>query len=234
MLGPRSIDGGRASLQHQRSTKLLINRFESLSEHKPASRVPVTPPTKSSLRAPKQLVESKKEKSPIRQSLRNLFAVLKKSSGLRVSKHKLEDTKPIQEPKALSGDDPFVISTKTYPVPQLTGSLFYLARSETSTASSCVLPVWTFCSAVLEGDTVHLTWPRTPSIHSVFLKHCTDVRSRTLDELDPEERALLPGDVSKDLKVFEILFDGRAGKEPGEKFATTSVRERARWVSAIW
>ncbi|KAJ7346568.1 hypothetical protein DFH08DRAFT_1080588 [Mycena albidolilacea] len=234
MLGPRSIDGGCASLQHQRSTKLLINRFESLSEHGPASRVSVTPPTKSSLRAPKQLVESKKEKSPIRQSLRNLFAVLKKSSGLRVSKHKLEDTKSIQEPTALSGDDPFVISTKTYPVSQLAGSLFYLAWSETSPASSCVLPVWTFCSAVLEGDTVHLTWPKTPSTHSVFLKHCTDVRSRTLDELDPEERALLPGDVSKDLKVFEILFDGRAGKEPGEKFATTSVRERARWVSAIW
>jgi hypothetical protein len=63
----------------------------------------------------------------------------------------------------------------------------------------------------------------------VVLKHCTDVRSLTADELDSEERALLPGDI-KDIKVFEVLFDGRVG----EKFATTSIRERARWVSAIW
>ncbi|KAJ6609872.1 hypothetical protein B0H10DRAFT_453225 [Mycena sp. CBHHK59/15] len=62
-----------------------------------------------------------------------------------------------------------------------------------------------------------------------MLKHCTDVRSLSSMKLDPEERALLPGDV-KDIKVFEILFEGRAR----EKFATTSIRERARWVSAIW
>ncbi|KAF7361932.1 hypothetical protein MVEN_00538200 [Mycena venus] len=205
------------SLQHQRSTKLLINRFESLSGHEPSSRLAVIPPaTKTPLHPPKQLVESKKDKSPLRQSFRNLFAVLKKNSGLRVGKPKFEDTKPNQMPlpnKTLPAEDPFVASTKIFPIPQLAGSLFYLARSPETSTSQVVLPVWTFCSAVLEGDTVHLTWPIT-STHSVFLKHCTDVRSRTLDELDSEERALIPAD-AKDIKVFEVL-------------------ERARWVSAIW
>ncbi|KAJ7262221.1 hypothetical protein B0H12DRAFT_1231263 [Mycena haematopus] len=230
MLGPRSIDSHASSLQHRRSTKLLINRFESLSEERPAPQVATRTPL-----CPSPLKHSKKDKSPIRQSFRNLFAALKKSSGLRVG-NKLED--PNQRPlpaASLLVEDPFVGSTQTPPVPQLTGSLFYLARSpETRPASQCMLPVWTFCSAILKGDTVHLTWPATPSTHSVFLKHCTDVRSRTLEELDAEERALLPGDAVRDLKVFEVLFEGRAGKEAKEKFATTSVRERARWVSAIW
>lgn len=213
MLGPRAIP-----LRHQRSTKLLISRFESLTDHKPVS------PANSPLCPPRQTVVSNKDKSPIRQSFRNLLAVLKKGSGLRVGK-----SKPLKGP--LPADDPFTVSTKSFPGPRLAGSLFYLARSpETSQAPSSVLPVWTFCSAVLEGDTVHLTWPATPSTHSIPLQRCTDVRSLTSDQLDPEERALLPGDV-RDLKAFEVvLFDGHAA----EKFATTSVRERARWISAIW
>ncbi|KAJ7725866.1 hypothetical protein DFH07DRAFT_249461 [Mycena maculata] len=220
MLGPRSIRVDSRStpipsLQHQRSTKLLISRFESLS-------VP-TSPAKAPLCPPKQAVDSKK--SPIRQSFRSLLAVFKKGSGLRVGKSKLVQNLP---PNAtLSADDPFTVSTKSFPGPRLAGSLFYLVRSPAT--PQVPPPVWTFCSAVLEGDVVHLTWPTTPSTHSVLLKHCTDVRSLLSSQLDPEEKALLPGDV-KDLKVFEILFEGRGP----EKFATTSVRERARWVSAIW
>ncbi|KAJ7783086.1 hypothetical protein B0H16DRAFT_1803246 [Mycena metata] len=231
MLGPRTIHSG-ASLQHQKSTKLLINRFESLND---ASRVPPGTPPETPLRPPKQPTASKKDKSPIRQSFRNLLAVFKKSSGLRVGKSKLEDTNFTLPDTTLSADEPFVVSpkptvsTKAFPHSQLASSLFYLARSSPNPPGSPgVFPVWTFCSAVLEGDTVHLTWPTTPSTHAVLLKNCTDVRSLTSDELDHEERALLPGD-SKDLKVFEVIFDGRTG----EKFATTSVRERARWVSAI-
>ncbi|KAF8210186.1 hypothetical protein K438DRAFT_1809137 [Mycena galopus ATCC 62051] len=243
MLGPRSIDSSRSSLQHQKSTKLLINRFESLSEHRPASQAAAIPPVIGTpLCPPKHSTESKKDKSPIRQSFRSFFAVLKKGSGLRGGKSKFEESKTSQKPlpnTAPPAEDPFIVSMKScphpVPIPQLASSLFYLARSpETSPASQglahCILPVWTFCSAALRGDTVHLTWPTTPSTHSVFLKHCTDVRSRTLDELDSEERALLPGD-SEDLRVFEVLFNGNG---VGEKFATTSVRERARWVSAIW
>ncbi|KAJ6586879.1 hypothetical protein DFH09DRAFT_1359374 [Mycena vulgaris] len=227
MLGPRSID---SRLQHQRSTKLLISRFESLSDKKPAEGAAIYP-ARTPLFPPKQPLNSKKDKSPIRQSFRNLLAVFKKGSGLRGGRK--PDLKCVQIPSPdiiPSPDDPFTVSTKSFTGPQLAGSIFYLARSpETPPTPPPVHPVWTFCSAFLEGDTVHLTWPATPSTHSILLKHCTDVRSLTSHQLDPEEKALLPGDAT-DLKVFEILFDGRAG----EKFATTSVRERARWISAIW
>ncbi|KAJ7462243.1 hypothetical protein B0H11DRAFT_2054741 [Mycena galericulata] len=225
MLGPRSIDSHYISapaFQHQRSTKLLISRFESLSDAKPISGATTTSPAKSPLCPPKQ-TESKKDKSPIRQSFHNLLAVLKKSSGLRLGK-----SKHVQIPDtSLSTDDPFTVSTKTFPGPRLAGSLFYLAHSQET--QQVLSSIWTFCSAILEDDTVHLTWQTTPCTHSILLKNCSDVRSLTSSQLDPEERALLPGDV-RDLKVFEILFSGHTV----EKFATTSVRERARWVSAIW
>ncbi|KAJ7497252.1 hypothetical protein FB451DRAFT_1550172 [Mycena latifolia] len=223
MLGPR--------LQHQKSAKLLISRFESLGDHRLHQVATATSPAKGPLCPPKEPVVCKKDKSPIRQSFRNLLAVLKKGSGLR-GKSKLEGIKiaprPLPPNAPPSPDDPFTVSPMSVYSPQLAGSIFYLARSPETPA--IIHPVWTFCSASLEGDTVHLTWPTTPSAHSILLKNCTDVRSLASDQLDPEEKALLPGDVA-DLKVFEILFDGCAGPE---KFATTSVRERARWVSAIW
>ncbi|KAJ7680278.1 hypothetical protein DFH06DRAFT_409718 [Mycena polygramma] len=251
MLGPRSIESRATNLQHQRSTKLLINRFESLgdSEHSNASRGSLrVPPTRSPLCTPKS-TEPKKDKSPIRQSFRNLFAVLKKSSGLRVGKSKLEGTQFNQPPPpdtTLSAEDPFntplahsLLPDRTQfnkkppvdPTPsttsQVAGSLFYLARSSETSASLGVLPVWTFCSAVLERDSILLTWPAAPFSHSVSLKHCTDVRSFASDELDPEERERLP---VKDLKVFELTVEGRA-----ERFALEgSLMERARWISAIW
>jgi hypothetical protein len=49
--------------------------------------------------------------------------------------------------------------------------------------------------------------------------------------MEPEEQALLPAqDQSGDPKVFEILFSGKES----QKFAATSVKDRAAWVSAIW
>ncbi|KAJ6475323.1 hypothetical protein C8R47DRAFT_1076053 [Mycena vitilis] len=251
MLGPRSIESRATNLQHRRSTKLLINRFESLgeSEHSNASRGSLrVPPTKFPLCAPK-LTESKKDKSPIRQSFRNLFAVLKKSSGLRGGKSKPEGIQSNQPPApdtTLSAEDPFTTPLAHSPLPdctqsykkppvdttpsttsQVAGFLFYLARSSESSASLGVLPVWTFCSAVLERDSILLTWPAAPFSHSVSLKHCTDVRSFASDELDPEERERLP---VEDFKVFELTVEGRA-----ERFALDgSLMERARWISAIW
>ncbi|KAJ7287578.1 hypothetical protein C8J57DRAFT_1284332 [Mycena rebaudengoi] len=241
MLGPRSPDSHNSnadsnrptSLHHQRSTKLLISRFESLSS---ASGSTPIPPVIRPLFPPFQ--DTKKEKSPIRQSFRNLLAVFKKGSGLlahgRSNLKYLEDIQLAQglpSAKSVSGEDHF-IPTTAVTTPHYAGSLFYLARSPDTSATPPVLPVWSFCTAALEGDTMNLTWPTTPAARSILLKHCTDVHSLSPDQLDPEERALLPGDLKEiqDIKVFEILFEGRAR----EKFATTSVRERARWVSAIW
>ncbi|KAJ6499345.1 hypothetical protein C8R45DRAFT_113260 [Mycena sanguinolenta] len=228
MLGPRSIDSHASSLQHRRSTKLLINRFESLSEDKAAMGTPLRPPKPAT---------SKQDKSPIRQSFRNLFAVLKKGSGLRVGKSKLEDTKsncsekPLPATSPSAGDDPFIASVQSLSAPEPTSSLFYLARSpEIRSASPGQCMLWIPCSVILTGEILHITSSSTPSTHSISLKHCTDVRSRTADELDDEEKTLLPGEADRDINVFEVLFEGRAGA----KFATNSVRERARWVSAIW
>jgi hypothetical protein len=78
-----------------------------------------------------------------------------------------------------------------------------------------------------------ITWLTThgnPFIHTIRLSNCTDVRSLSSQQLDAEECALLPKGDTKEPKVFEILFEGKAR----EKFAATSVRERAEWVSAIW
>ncbi|KAJ7703241.1 hypothetical protein B0H17DRAFT_1327038 [Mycena rosella] len=219
MLGPR--------LQHHK----LISRFESLSDHKPVAG-PAISPAKASLCSPKQPLDKKKDKSPIRQSFHNLLAVFNKSSGLRVGRSKREDgiNSLPTSPSNPTPDDLFTVFTASLSRTHLASSMFYLTRSpHTPPAPPSVHPVWSFCSASLEDDTMHLTWPTTPSTHSILLKRCTDVRSLMASQLDPDERALLPGDVT-DLKVFEILFDGRAP----ERFATTSVRERARWVSAIW
>ncbi|KAJ7084343.1 hypothetical protein B0H15DRAFT_742469, partial [Mycena belliarum] len=139
----------------------------------------------------------KKDKSPIRQSFRNLLAVLKKGSGLRGGRSKLESIKTISRspprletclPIPLSPGDPFTVSTISLPSDQSAGLIFYLSRlPETA-------PVWTLCSASLETDTLHLTWPTTgtSSTHSILLKHCTDVRSLTSKQLGPEETGLFP------------------------------------------
>nr|GAT57659.1 predicted protein [Mycena chlorophos] len=104
----------------------------------------------------------------------------------------------------------------------LTSSLYYLYRPSNSPAS------WILCSATLRDDSVHLVWPDRSS-HSIFLRRCADVRSMMLDELDKDERALIPADID-DLKIFQVGLEG----ESVEKFGTVSIRERARWVSAIW
>ncbi|KAJ7218106.1 hypothetical protein GGX14DRAFT_541664 [Mycena pura] len=150
-------------------------------------------------------------KKDIRQSFRNLLAVL----GMRSATSKLND--PVRN----LDDNPMepAVQDPSAPAPpkKLAGSLFYLSRTPL---------VWTYCSAVLQGDSVHLSSPTT---HSVLIKHCTDVRSMLPDELHPAEKALLPAD-TKDLKLFQVGFNGRTA----EIFATTSVIERARWIGAIW
>ncbi|KAJ7072366.1 hypothetical protein C8F01DRAFT_1076413 [Mycena amicta] len=221
MLGPRSMGVSRPVLQSQRSAKHLIHRYEELSS-------PINP-----LSPPKLPLAAKKDKSPLRQSFRNLFAVLKKGGGMRNAKSKLQECtpapiveQPVEKPPTPPAMAPPTLSTQSFPAPSLAGSVFYLSRLPNSAHGPLS---WSFCSAVLQGDSVHLTWPNTASSHSIHFKSCTDVRSMTPDELDPEERALLPADM-QDLKIFQVRFDANSA----EKFGTTSVRERARWVSSIW
>ncbi|KAI0334998.1 hypothetical protein GY45DRAFT_1351095 [Cubamyces sp. BRFM 1775] len=122
------------------------------------------------------------------------------------------------------------------------GPLLYLCRATQSerdavktnpNASSDLPPVWMPCLAQLHTTHVLVSWQTSqgnPTSRLVPFTACSDVRSLALGELDPGERAVLPAVDRPDLRVFELLFEGRAR----EKFAVEGVTERAGWVSAIW
>lgn len=214
------------------STKLLINRFEMLGT---PPLPPETPPLAREKSTRKhqyvydynralctpddKLKPHKKDRSPIRQSIRNLLSVLKKgTTGLS----KKPDDKPAPE------DPPQVKETsKPPPRKNQTGSLLYLTREQGSLA-------WTTCNVTLQENKIALA-SFTPNmelyLHEIPLSHCADIHSLSHHQLDATEAALL--DVAADsakMKLFEILFEGRSK----EKFAAKSVKERAGWISAIW
>jgi hypothetical protein len=68
-----------------------------------------------------------------------------------------------------------------------------------------------------------------PSTHVIDLTTCADVRSLALSQISADEQALLP-DNGAGLKVFDIQFEGAHR----EKFACSSIQDRAGWVNAIW
>ncbi|KAI8993883.1 hypothetical protein BD414DRAFT_534966 [Trametes punicea] len=117
------------------------------------------------------------------------------------------------------------------------GPLLYLCRlpagpDSSGPGSAGLPPVWMPCLAQLHTTHVLISWQTAqgnPTNRLVPFTACTDVRSLALGELSAEERALLP-DGRPELRVFELLFEGRAR----EKFAVEGVTERAGWVSAIW
>lgn len=125
---------------------------------------------------------------------------------------------------------------------QVCGILLYLSQCEDDLGSFQGL-TWRPCTAALEEDirSICVSWsdPTSPeervSTHVVSLARCADVRSLIASQLDERDVEIpLAGckdDIRiEDFKVFEILFEGKVR----EKFAARTVRERARWVSAIW
>lgn len=125
---------------------------------------------------------------------------------------------------------------------QTCGALLYLSQYPDSLRSSQA-PAWLPCTATLEEDvqSIRISWSDPLSeeervlTHIVSLARCADVRSLVASQLEEQDLTIpLVGckDEMKieDLKVFEILFEGMER----EKFAARTVRERARWVSAIW
>ncbi|KAH9892796.1 hypothetical protein C8Q73DRAFT_699504 [Cubamyces lactineus] len=120
------------------------------------------------------------------------------------------------------------------------GPLLYLCRATQSGSDTAktnenadLPPVWMPCLAQLHTTHVLVSWQTSqgnPTSRLVPFTACTDVRSLALGELDPGERSVLPAVERPDLRVFELLFEGRAR----EKFAVEGVTERAGWVSAIW
>ena len=242
-----------SQLYHQNSTKLLINRFETLA----TPPLPETPPlargkstrkqqyvydykqTTVSLHTPDdKLKPHKRERSPIRQSIKNLLTVLKKGT-IGLSK-KSDDKLGVPYVGPQSKEEESKSSSSEWATNQVketsksrrsgkkqTGSLLYLAGEQGSLA-------WTTCNVTLEGNKIVLA-SFTPNmdlyVHEIILSHCADIYSLSHLQLDADEAALLHGvaDGGK-MKVFEILFKGRSK----EKFAAKTVRERAGWISAIW
>lgn len=242
-----------SQLYHQNSTKLLINRFELLGTPPP----PETPllargkstrkhqyvydykQTTVSLHTPNdKLKPHKRENSPIRQSIKNLFSVLKKGT-IGLSK-KSDDKLGVPYVGPQSQEEESKRSSSEWLTNQVretsksrpsgkkqTGSLLYLTGGQGSLA-------WTTCNVTLEGNRIVLA-SFTPNmdlyVHEIILSNCADIYSLSHVQLDPDEAALLHAvaDGGK-MKVFEILFKGRSK----EKFAAKTVRERAGWISAIW
>ena len=257
MLGPRSMGAtpspgshydSSSQLYHQNSTKLLINRFEMLgTPPPPLARGKSTRKQQYvydynqtvSLHTPdNKLNPHKREKSPIRQSIKNLLSVLKKGT-IRLSK-KSDDKLgvPYVGPRSMEGESKS--SSSEWPTNQAketsksrrsgkkqTGSLLYLAGEQGSLA-------WKTCNVTLEGNRIVLA-SFTPNmdlyVREIILSHCVDVYSLSHVQLDADEATLLNEvtDGGK-MKVFEVLFKGRSR----EKFAAKTVRERAGWISAIW
>ena len=218
---------------HQNSTKLLINRFEMLGTPPPLPETPYLAREKSTRKQQyvydyhnralctpdDKLKPHKKDKSPIRQSIRNLLSVLKK--GTTSSSKKPDDKLVLEELSSVKETSKPPLRKKQ------TGSLLYLAREQGSLA-------WTTCNVTLQENKIVLA-SFTPNmdlyLHEIPLFHCTDIHSLSHHQLDANEAALL--DVAADspkIKIFEILFEGRSK----EKFAAKSVKERAGWISAIW
>ncbi|KAI0369683.1 hypothetical protein BV20DRAFT_346272 [Pilatotrama ljubarskyi] len=112
------------------------------------------------------------------------------------------------------------------------GPLLYLSRVP-GPSGDTLPPVWMSCLAQLHTAHILVSWSTAegnPTSRLVPFTACSDVRSLALGDLREEERALLPEREGREVRVFELLFEGRAR----EKFAAEGVAERAGWVSAIW
>ena len=249
-----SKDSNRPShLSRRGTTKALIGRFEALEERAASHSSlgygfpPLDGRGSSVRRSP---AGEKKDKGllPIRESFRNLLSVFKRS------KPTLKDLPPPRSARApapspgksepagargrdgltlqipqsgLGASDKIICISPVEAHKGKAGSLLYLSRIP----GSDLPPIWMACSAQLHSTHILVTWDTpqgNPSPRLVPFTACTDVRSLTPADLDPVERALLPA--GQTWKVFEIIFEGRAG----EKFAANSLTERATWVSAIW
>lgn len=206
---------------------------------------------------------AKKDKSPIRQSLMNLFSVIKKGAGglaKRRSEDRLGSATGAASPgvtvttKLSPSSSPVVVDeghkfklVKANPVattarPQkkrITGPLFYLTReAPTLLSPSCQL-VWTSCSVTLDIEACKLLVSSFTGndielcIHEILLSGCTDIRSLAATQLDSEERKMLDEVVGPEKETLRVFEVLFKGREK-EKFAARSVKERAGWVSAIW
>jgi hypothetical protein len=252
----RSATSSLTDLQRNRSAKHLISRYEAMEVSAAPTRASRTPVLETRRLATAGTHtpgfhngRKDKKSSPIRHSLRNFLSVFTKS---KVSSKEETAWTPTTErtnvihlmtPLTSTGD-PFIVPniiTKDLatekiacntPTALRSGHLLYLSQCTADQLASLILPVWTSCTATLHLRHILITWLSpcgNPFTHMIDLTTCTNVRSLALGQISADEQALLP-DEGAGLKVFEIQFEGTEK----ERFAATSVQQRAGWVSAIW
>lgn len=225
----------------QPSAKALISRYEGMSMASPVSpnKTPqstyeASESALSNLPPPLSALKMK-DRSPLRDSFRNLISLFGKKgnrkddvipslpydSGLDVSLASAKENSSLGSP--WTG-----ISKKQLSVPLRCGPVLYLSPP----ISDSVLPVWTDCNASLHQDHILLEWKSAqgnPLSSKIPLSESKDVRSVTKSRTNITEKQLLP-DNGREAYLFEIIYaDGSK-----EKFALYSVAERSSWVTAIW
>lgn len=221
-------------LQRNKSTKELINKFESLTK-------PQTPATSDDAHG--RLGESQstmfkpKARNPLRRSFGNLLAAFSKKLKPQVREKPSPSPSVSKDPPSPPPANAKIVPSCTHPsyrdlasladTPIISGSALYLSAHA---STEHMLPVWTECSIALYPTHILVTWHTTygnPISHMIKLESCVDVRSIPLDELGEFELALLP---DFDRKAFFLSFEGA----PQEKFLVPSISERAKWVSSVW
>jgi len=252
---------GPDDMRRRRSTKELIQRFESMSADNPPKAWPPhgtqgalvsTNLNRADIGLFTPPFRAEKKTSPLRQSFRNLLSVFKK--GKLYGKEKMEaygvskESKPSLPNKKLPSippaaehePDPFTINSGTLgsrictsPTYSLqTGALLHL--SPPTTASSPILPVWIPCDAVLHRSHILLTSATTqgiPRTDVVSLRACTDVKSLAPGEIGIEQRAMLP---AMENSTNPRVFELIYDGKEKQLFAAPTVKDRAAWVSAVW
>lgn len=162
---------------------------------------------------------NKKEKSPIRQSLRNLLSVFKKGAGGLNKKKGEDDSSELSDPLTPIGTlqkrrrstvhgtstIPKKADTILSPPAPTTGSLLYLSRIlPPGQLDICANPgplstdelAWTVCNVTLDPAARKLHLSSFTSelqfvVHDINLFGCADIRSLSVSQLSEKEAKLL-------------------------------------------
>jgi len=229
---PHTLD--HPPLQRNKSTKELINKFESFTRPQTST---ASNPARGRPGESQGTIFKSKARNPLRRSFGNLLAAFSKKlkpQGREKPSPSPSFSKELPSPPPANAK---VVPSCTHPSyqdlasladnPIVSGHALYLS---TNTSTENILPVWTGCNIALYPTHILVTWHTTygnPISHMIQLTSCVDVRSILLDELGEFEVALLP---DRDRKAFSLLFESARP----EKFLVASISERAKWVSSIW
>ena len=229
---PHTLD--HPPLQRNKSTKELINKFESLTGTQTSASSNLS---HGRLGDSQSTMFKSKARNPLRRSFGNLLAAFSKKlkpQGREKPSPSASFSKELPSPPPANAK---VVPACAHPSyqdlasladdPIISGPALYLS---THASTENILPVWTGCNVALYPTHILVTWHTTygnPISHMIKLAPCVDIKSILLDELGEFEVALLP---DRDRKAFSLSFEDARP----EKFLVASISERAKWVSSIW